>query len=165
VADPGEETRAGMHETEMRSNVLRLVFGGNEELFDAFRGAIEAVLPPDAAAVIRGSSVTGRRHSDDAPFDADGPGTSDVDLTFVGDTVLDWFTEDGFYIPAVHSKPLSDEHPDIAPALVPLRQRLSSLVARPVHIQATRDFAMFVKEVLLGQPYLTIVGKIETGTA
>ena len=106
--------------------------------------------------------MTGKRHSDKAPFDADGPGTSDVDLTLVGSTVLDWFTEDGFYIPGVHSKPLSDDHPDIAPALVPLRRELTSLVARPVNIQATRDFAMFVKEVLLGQPYLTIVGKIES---
>jgi hypothetical protein len=165
VADEEEEIRAGMNQTEMRSNVLRLVFGGNVELFEAFRGAIEAILPPDAAAVIRGSSVTGTRHSDDAPFDADGPGTSDVDLTLVGATVLDWFTEDGFYIPGVHSKPLSDEHPDVAPALVPLRRRLSAMVARPVNIQGTRDFTMFVKEVLLGQPYLTIVGKIETETA
>lgn len=162
MADETGEVRGGMTETEMRSNVLRLVFGGNLELFEGFRKAVEAVLPPDAAAVVRGSAVTGRRHDDDAPFDADGPGTSDVDLTLVGSTVLDWFTEDGFYVPGLHSKPLDDEHPDIAPALVPLRRKLSSLVARPVNIQATRDFTMFVKGVLLGQPYLTIVGKIET---
>ena len=162
MAEEAEEVRAGMTETEMRSNLVRLVFGGNLELFEEFRRTIEAVLPPDAAAVVRGSAVTGRRHEDDTPFDSKGPGTSDVDLTLVGSTVLDWFTEDGFYIPGVHSKPLSEEHPHVAPALVPLRRKLSSLVARPVHIQATRDFAMFVKEVLLGQPYLTVVGKIES---
>lgn len=161
MAEEAEEVRAGMTEGEMRANLLRLVFGGSLELFEEFRSAIEAVLPPDAAAVVRGSAVTGRRHEDRAPFDSKGPGTSDVDLTLVGSTVLDWFTDDGFYIPGVHSKPLSEEHPEVAPALVPLRRKLISLVARPVNIQATRDFTMFVKEVLLGQPYLTIVGKIE----
>jgi hypothetical protein len=155
------EVRAGMTETEMRANLLRLVFGGDGALYDTFCRTVEAVLPPDAAAVVRGSAVTGKRHKDDAPFDADGPGTSDVDLTLVGSTVLDWFTEDGFYIPGVHSKPLGDEHPGIAPSLLPLRGRLTELVRRPVNIQATRDFTMFVKEVLLGQPYLTIVGKVE----
>jgi hypothetical protein len=162
VTDQNEEIRAGMTETEMRSNLLSLVFDGDAECYDAFRQAVEKVLPPDAAAVVRGSAVTGKRHKDDAPFDADGPGTSDVDLTLVGSTVLDWFTEDGFYIPGLHSKPLGDEHPDIAPFLVPLRERLTELVRRPVNIQGTRNFAMFVKEVLLGQPYLTIVGKIES---
>lgn len=161
MAEEAEEVRAGMTEGEMRANLLRLVFGGSLELFEEFRSAIEALLPPDAAAVVRGSAVTGRRHEDQSPFDSKGPGTSDVDLTLVGSTVLDWFTDDGFYIPGVHSKPLSEEHPEVAPALVPLRRKLVSLVARPVNIQATRDFTMFVKEVLLGQPYLTIVGKIE----
>lgn len=161
MAEEAEEVRAGMTEGEMRANLLRLVFGGSLELFEEFRSAIEALLPPDAAAVVRGSAVTGRRHEDQSPFDSKGPGTSDVDLTLVGSTVLDWFTDDGFYIPGVHSKPLSEEHPEVAPALVPLRRKLISLVARPVNIQATRDFTMFVKEVLLGQPYLTIVGKIE----
>ena len=45
---------------------------------------LEAALPPDTAAVLRGSAITGQRHGDDAPFDADGPGTSDLDLTLVG---------------------------------------------------------------------------------
>ena len=35
-----------------------------------------------------GSAVTARRWSDGAPFDADGPGTSDLDLTLVGDAVI-----------------------------------------------------------------------------
>ena len=161
MAEEAEEVRAGMTEGEMKSNLLRLVFGGNVDLYEEFRRTIEAILPADAAAVVRGSAVTGKRHEDHAPFDSKGPGTSDVDLTLVGSTVLDWFTDEGFYIPGVHSKPLSEDHPDIAPPLVPLRETLISIVARPVNIQATRDFTMFVKEVLLGQPYLTIVGKID----
>jgi hypothetical protein len=68
----------------------------------------------------------------------------------------------GFYIPGVHSKPLSDKDPDIAPDLLPLRRRLMELVGRPVNIQGTRDWVMFVREHVMSQPYLTLVGKLET---
>ena len=74
------------------------------------------------AAVLRGSAVTGVRHNDGAPFDADGPGTSDLDLTLVGSEILALLHAiAGFYIPGIHSKPLSEKDPDIAPGLVPLR--------------------------------------------
>jgi len=122
---------------------------------------LEAALPPDTAAVLRGSAITGERHGDHAPFDADGPGTSDLDLTLVGADILRFFILDGFYIPGVHSKPLSDKDPDIAPDLVPLRQRLMGMVGRPVNIQGTRDFVMYVRGHLLGQPYLTLLGNVE----
>jgi hypothetical protein len=156
------EVRAGMAEPEMRANLIRLVFGGDEQRYRAFCREVASILPSDAAAVVRGSSVTGERAEDGAPFDADGPGTSDVDLTLVGATVLDWFEEGGFYVPGSHSKPLSDDHPGIAPTLVPLREKLSAMAGRPVNIQCTRDWVMFIKEVILGQPYLTIVGKLES---
>ena len=66
-----------------------------------------------------------------------------------------------FYIPGAHSKPLSDKDPDISPQLVPLRKRLSAMVGRPVNIQGTRDWVMFVREHLMNQPYLTLIGKLE----
>ena len=66
---------------------------------------------------------------------------------------------DGFFVPGVHSKPLSDEDPHIAPALVPLRDQLMGMVGRPVNIQATRDIVMFLRGDLLGQPYLTLIEK------
>ena len=156
------EVRAGMAESEMRANLIRLVFGGDEQRYEEFCREVASIVPADAAAIVRGSSVTGERAEDGAPFDADGPGTSDVDLTLVGAKMLDWFVEGGFYVPGSHSKPLSDDHPGIAPALVPLRDRLSAMAGRPVNIQCTRDWVMFIKEVILGQPYLTIVGKLES---
>jgi len=119
-------------------------------------------LPPDTAAVLRGSSITGERHDDKAPFDADGPGTSDLDLTLVGGAVLDLYRADGFFIPGVHSRPVSEKDPDIAPALLPLRRRLTAMVGRPVNIQGTRDWVMYFREYLMGQPYLTLVGKVES---
>jgi hypothetical protein len=33
------------------------------------------------------------------------------------------------------------------------------MTGRPVNIQATRDFVMYLRENLFGQPYLTLVGK------
>ena len=52
--------------------------------------------------------------------------------------------------------------PDIAPELTPLRKRLMDLVRRPVNIQGTRDWIMYFREYLMGQPYLTLVGKVES---
>lgn len=80
----------------------------------------------------------------------------------MGDEVLALYDQErGFYIPAVHSKPMSEKDPDIAPRLLPLRRRLMAMVGRPVNIQATRDFVMFVREHFMRQPYLTIVGSVQ----
>lgn len=158
----GDETvRAGMSETEMKDNVVRLAFGGDRGRFEAFIELLAGDLPLQTAAVLRGSAVTGVRSRDGAPFDAEGPGTSDLDLTLVGSEILDWFEPDGFYIPGAHTKPLSDKAPDIAPKLVPLREKLTAMAGRPVDIQATKDWVMFVREHVMGQAYLTLLGKLE----
>jgi hypothetical protein len=101
--------------------------------------------------------VTGRRWKDGAPFDADGPGTSDLDLTLVGDAVIGLFTVTGFFVPGCHSRPLSDEDPDIAPGLIPLRETLMTMTGRPVNIQASREFVMQFRGDVLGQPYVTLI--------
>jgi len=156
------KVRAGLSEVEMKSNLERLAFGGDPRRLEAFLDELKRELPPDTAAVMRGSSVTGRRWKDDAPFDAEGQWTSDLDLTLVGGEVLDWYLPEGFYIAGIHTKPLSDKEPHIAPRLLPLRKRLIEMVRRPVDIQGTRDWVMFVREHLMGQPYLTLVGKLES---
>ena len=158
MTDPaeGETVRAGLSEAEMRERVVRLAFGGDPRRFEEFCDAVRQAIPDDTAAVLRGSAVTGHRHSDHAPFDADGPGTSDLDLTLVGHDVVGLYS--AFWIPGVNSKPLSDVDPDICPALVPLRQHLMRMVGRPVNIQATRDFVMQFREHLMGQPHLTLIG-------
>ena len=147
-------------EDEKRTNVIRLVFGGDEEKFRQFSDVVRDAIPLGVGAVVRGSAVTGQRWKDGTPFDADGPGTSDIDLTLVGGEALKLFRLDGFYVPGLHSRPLSDhEDPGIAPELVPLRQKLSQMVGRPVNIQATGDLIMFLRGDLLGQPYLTLVAR------
>jgi hypothetical protein len=110
--------------------------------------------------VLRGSAVTGFRWKDNAPFDADGPGTSDLDLTLVGgDEVIGLYKVTGFFVPGIHSRPISKDDPHIAPDLIPLRERLMAMVGRPVNIQATRDFVMYLRGELMGQPYLVLIEK------
>lgn len=155
-----EEKDDRMSEEEMRERVIRLAFGGDERRFREFCETVRAAIPEGTSAVLRGSAVTGERWKDGTPFDGDGPGTSDLDLTLVGEEALSFYILDGFYLPGVHTKPLSDKDPDIAPELVPLRDKLVAMVNRPVNIQATRDLVMYLRGDLLGQPYLTLIGKV-----
>src|SRR4029078_8538424 len=107
-------------ELEMPENLIRLAFGGDRHAYEQFLEALQSALPANTGAVLRGSSITGVRWEDGAPFDADGPGTSDLDLTLVGGDVLGCYKLDVFYTPDVHSKPLSEKDPDISPKVVPL---------------------------------------------
>lgn len=163
MADPGEETtpdeQGGLAEEEKRENVIRLAFGGDRERFEAFCRTLADFVPPGTTVILRGSAVTGHRWKDQAPFDAEGPGTSDLDVTFVGSGCLQFFHAKGFFVPNVHSRPLSEEDPDIAPDLVPLRRQLMDMVKRPVNLQASRDIVLSFRGDLLGQPYLTLVTK------
>lgn len=152
-------TQGGLTEQEKRDNVIRLAFAGSNDRLEEFCRIVREAIPENTGVVLRGSAVTGVRWNDKAPFDADGPGTSDLDLTLVGEEVLGLFKLTGFFVPGVHSRPVSKDDPDIAPDLVPLRERLMKMVGRPVNIQATRDFVMYLRGDLLGQPYLTLIDK------
>jgi hypothetical protein len=145
---------------QKRDNVIALAFGGSREKFDEFVRSVREAIPDGTCVVLRGSAVTGRRWKDGAPFDGDGPGTSDLDLTLVGgDEVIGFFDVTGFWVPGLHSRPLSEDDPDIAPALVPLRERLMAMVNRPVNIQASRDVVMYLRGEIIGQPYLVLIDK------
>lgn len=149
-------------EAEKRANVIRLAFGDEPAKLDHFVDLIKGAIPENTGVVLRGSAVTGYRWKDGAPFDADGPGTSDLDLTFVGSRILEYYKATGFFVPGIHSRPISKDDPDIAPGLTPLREQLMSLVKRPVNIQGTRDWVMYLRGELIGQPYLTLVEKSDT---
>ena len=159
LVDQQAATEQELTEAEKRDNVVRLAYDNDPTKLDQFVQLIKEVIPEKTGVVLRGSAVTGFRWKDKAPFDADGPGTSDLDLTLVGSRVLEFYKITGFFVPGVHSRPLSDEDPGIAPDLVPLRERLMAMVRRPVNIQGTRDFVMYLRGELIGQPYLTLVEK------
>jgi hypothetical protein len=159
AADTAKTVQGGLTDREKRDNVVRLAFGGDESKLEAFCDAIDDVIPPGTTVVLRGSSLTGTRWRDGAPFDADGPGTSDLDLTLVGSDVLGFFKATGFFVPGVHSRPVSKDDPDIAPMLTPLRERLMDMVHRPVNIQASREIVIQFRGDLLDQPYLVLFEK------
>jgi hypothetical protein len=163
MSDPAgdQEVQGGLSEKEKRDNVIRLAFDGSEEKYREFCSILEEFVPPGTTCILRGSAVTGSRWRDNAPFDADGPGTSDLDVTMVGDGPVAYFNPSGFFVPGVHSRPLCEEDPDIAPPLVPLRERLMAMVKRPVNLQASRNIVIRFRGDLLDQPYLTLFAKPE----
>lgn len=146
-----------MTEREIRERVLLLGFGGDEKLFMAFRKRLEADLPLGTGVALRGSVITNKRHEDGRPFDADGEGTSDLDVTLIGREVMEYWDPDAFYIPGLHTKPLCDGDSEIAAELNPLRQTLQKLVGRPVNFQATANMILFGRDVLFGERYFTLI--------
>lgn len=151
------QMQGGLTEDQKRANVVRLAFDGSEPRFEEFCRVIREEIPDGTRVILRGSAVTGVRWRDGASFDADGPGTSDLDLTLVGDEVIGLFKVTGFFVPGVHSRPVSEEDPDIAPGLIPLRETLMVMTGRPVNIQASRDLVLQLRGGLLDQPFFTLI--------
>ena len=160
-----DETRPvndnSLTDEQMKANVIRLAFGGSEERFNEFVRMIKEDVPPGTGAVLRGSAITGNRWSDGAPFDAEGPGTSDLDLTLVGSGAVALFNTTGFFVPGVHSRPITDDEPELAPQLMALREALTVMAGRPVNLQASREIVIRFRGDLLGQPYLTLIENTE----
>ena len=151
-----EEVRQESND-ELGERVVRLAFSGDRERYDRFVGTLREAIPPDVSVIVRGSAVTGTRWEDGAAFDADGPGSSDLDLTMIGGDMVKHF--DVFYIPGLHSAPLSDAHPDASVVFVPLRRALTAIAQRPVTIQATADFVQYARDVVMSQPYFTVIAR------
>lgn len=141
----------------MRSRIVTLAFGGDERLFIAFYRKLQQGLPEGTGIVLRGSVVTNKRHEDGAPFDSQGRNTSDIDVTLVGSKVMELWNSDAYYIPGLHTKPLSDEDPNTAPSLNPLRQSLQDLIGRPVNFQATSSLVLYSRDMLFDEPYYVVV--------
>jgi len=146
-----------MSDNEIRSRIITLAFDSDERLFIAFYRKLQQGLPEGTGIVVRGSAVTNKRHEDGNPFDSEGKGSSDLDVTLVGHKVMEAWSETAFYIPGLHTKPLCDEDPHTAPSLNPLRQSLQKLLGRPVNFQATSSLVLYARDVLFGEPYYVVV--------
>ena len=147
----------------IRERVIRLAFGGDIDRFEEFVRALDNATPAGVQVILRGSAVTGHKWLSDEPFDAEGPGTSDLDVTFVGGGMVRLFRD--FHIPGIHSAPLSEAHPFASPALGPLRKRLCAMCGRPVNLQATTSLVQFVRDIVMSQPYLVLLDKPEPNDA
>jgi hypothetical protein len=148
-ADPAESPDV------VRERVIRLAFDGDRARYDEFVRTLREAIPPDVSVILRGSAVTGTKWGTSVPFDADGPGSSDLDLTLIGGDMVKHF--DSFYIPGLHSVPLSDEHPEASAMFIPLRNALTKVARRPVNIQATADLVQYLRDVVMSQPHFTIL--------
>ncbi|MDQ2938825.1 MAG: hypothetical protein M3R67_15195 [Acidobacteriota bacterium] len=146
-----------MTDEQMEERIVRLAFDGDALKYREFCATLKAGLPEGTGVALRGSVVTNKRFEDGEPFDADGRGTSDLDVTLIGDKVMEFWNEDAFYIPVLHTKPLCDEDPLIAPGLNPLREELQKLAGRPVNFQATSNFILYSRDVLFDEPYCTVI--------
>ena len=162
-ADAGAEPTDAEAQCEIRERVTRLAFGGDPAKFEEFVREIVKTTPAGVDVILRGSSITGHKHGSDEPFDADGPGTSDLDVTFVGGDMVMLFRE--FHIPGIHSVPLSEQHPFASPQLSPLRKRLCEMVQRPVNLQATTSLVQNVRDATMDQPYLVLLTQPEEAEA
>lgn len=158
-ADLGDRTDYLDPESQrrMRERVIQLAFNNDPRLFDEFVHTLSDAASPGVEVILRGSSVMGHKWHSDEPFDHAGPGTSDLDVTFVGGDMIMLFHE--YHIPGIHSVPLSDAHPFASLALGPLRERLCEMCHRPVNLQATTSLVQFVRDVVMDQPYLVLLKK------
>jgi hypothetical protein len=146
-----------MTDEEVLERVVELGFGGDRRRFEEFCRKLREGLPPGTGVALRGSVVTAERWQDGQPFDADGPRTSDLDVTLIGTEVMECWHPDAYYIPSLHTKPLGDKDPDCAPALDRLRRELQEIAGRPVNFQATANVILFARDVLMNQPYFMLL--------
>jgi hypothetical protein len=146
-----------MSDEQIEERIIHLAFDGDTLRYREFCAKLKSGLPEGTGAALRGSVVTNKRWEDGEPFDSEGRGSSDLDVTLIGDKAMAFWNEDAFYIPGLHTKPLCDEDPAIAPALNPLREELQKLAGRPVAFQATSNFILFSRDVLFDEPYCTVI--------
>lgn len=141
---------------EIVDSTIQRAFGGDRRQMRRFARTLRQALPPGTRVVIRGSAVAGQSYRTGRPFDADGPGSSDLDIVLLGPGAMALFEPDAFYVPGVNSRPLCDDERWVAPALDPVRTRAQELVRRPVAIQAMADWFLELRAIVQGQPHMVL---------
>ena len=81
-------------------------------------------------------------------------GYCDYALVLMGESAMAEWKPEAFFFPGVNTLPLSDENPDIAPRLEPVREELQRMVNRPVNIQAMQKWFLDMRSELQGTPYI-----------
>lgn len=153
----GTKSVNDMTDQQIEERITKLAFDGDALRFREFCARLKAGLPEGTGIAFRGSVLTNQRYEDGKPYDSNGRGTSDLDVTLIGSKVMEFWNEDAYYIPALHTKPLCDADPGVAPALNPLREELQKLAGRPVAFQATANFILYTRDVLFKEAYYTLL--------
>ena len=146
-----------MSDAQIEERIVRLAFDGDALRYKEFCAKLKSGLPEGTGVALRGSVVTNKRWEDGEPFDVAGRGSSDLDVTLIGEKAMACWNDDAFYIPGLHTKPLCNDDPTIAPALNPLREELQRIAGRPVAFQATSNLILYSRDVLFGEPYCTVI--------
>ena len=146
-----------MSDAQIEERIIRLAFDGDALKYREFCAKLKSGLPEGTGVALRGSVVTNKRWEDGKPFDADGRGSSDLDVTLIGEKAMAYWNADAFYIPGLHTKPLCNDDSSVAPALNPLREELQRIAGRPIAFQATSNFILYSRDVLFGEPYCTVI--------
>jgi hypothetical protein len=141
---------------DLTDGIIRRAFRGDPDLFRAFLATLREPIG-HADIVLRGSAVTGESYRGHEAFDADGPGTSDLDIVLIGRDALQLWIPDAFYVRWVNTIPLSDKTRWVAPGLDPARQAAQDLVRRPVNIQAMARWFLRLRAIVQGQRQVTLM--------
>ena len=157
---PGAEPVEGQPDTPeaLAAGALERGFGGDPARLRRFVTTVGSALPAGTSIGLRGSAVVGRAYETGAPFDAAGPGTSDLDVVIIGDEVMDLFVADAQLLAGINTLPLSDKDDWVAPTLDPARREAQAIVGRPVSIQAMPRWFLDLRSVVQDQPYVILSG-------
>jgi hypothetical protein len=150
---------AGSEEPALLAGAIDRAFGGDLDRFARFMAALQAGVPSGTRLVLRGSAVQGASYKTGEPFDARGPGTSDLDIVLIGEEAMAAWAPDAFYLSGVNTQPLYDEAPDIAEArLEQARLAAQAVAGRPVALQAMARWFLDLRSGLQGTPYVVLGG-------
>jgi hypothetical protein len=150
---------ADSEEPQLLAAAIQRAFDGDLDRFGRFMSALQAGVPPGTRLVLRGSAVQGESYKTGEPFDARGPGTSDLDVVLLGDAAMASWAPEAFYLPGVNTQPLYDDAPDLAdPKLERARREAQAAAGRPVSLQAMARWFLDLRSGLQGTPYVVLGG-------
>jgi hypothetical protein len=133
-------------------------FDGDPARLRRFVATLRSALPAGSVIALRGSAVVGHSYKTGAPFDADGPGTSDLDVVILGDPSLELWVPEAQLLGGVNTLPLCDEAPWVAPSLERARERAQAIARRPVSIQTMAAWFLDLRSLVQGTPYVVLDG-------
>jgi hypothetical protein len=143
---------------QLAADALDRGFDGDPTRLRRFVDTLRGALPPGTTIALRGSTVAGRAYTTGEPFDASGPGTSDLDVVVVGEPALEMWVPEAQLLGGINTLPLSDDAGWVAPDLDRARRRAQAIARRPVSIQAMAGWFLDLRTLVQGQPYVVLNG-------
>ncbi|RPH35991.1 MAG: hypothetical protein EHM90_03010 [Chloroflexi bacterium] len=142
---------------QLLTAAIERAFDGDTARFGDFVKALQRGVPRGTQLALRGSAIQGYAYGTEEPFDAKGPGTSDLDVVVFGEEAMAAWHDDGFVVRGVNTLPLSDETAWFAPSLDRARREAQAIARRPVSIQAMAPWFLDLRAALQVQPYVLLV--------